>query len=95
MFHNHFVFPTFFCIFAVMSLNRTFKITIFVTILMLCLTVNAKEEFTPTEQQQISVETPGLFSHSDSLILTPFRWILHNWQRVSIHFLFLWERLLM
>lgn len=66
MFHNHFVFPTFFCIFAVMSLNRTFKITIFVTILMLCLTVNAKEEFTPTEQQQISVETPGLFSHSDA-----------------------------
>lgn len=66
MFHNHFVFPTFFCIFAVMSLNRTFKITIFVTILMLCLTVNAKEEFTPTEQQQISVETPGLFSHYDA-----------------------------
>lgn len=28
--------------------------------------INAKEEFTPLEQQQISIETPGLFSHSNT-----------------------------
>lgn len=33
---------------------------------MLCLGVYAKEEFTSTEQSQISVETPGLFSHSNA-----------------------------
>ena len=49
-----------------MSLNRTLKITVFVTLLMLCLATNAKDEFTSTEQHQISVETPGLFSHSDA-----------------------------
>ena len=66
MFHNHFVFPTFFRIFAVMSLNRILKTTIFAGILMLCTTTTAKDDFSPTEQQQISVETPGLFSHSDA-----------------------------
>lgn len=29
-------------------------------------TLNAKEEFTPLEQQQISIETPNLFTHSNT-----------------------------
>lgn len=33
---------------------------------MLCATISAKDEFTQAEQQQISVETPGLFSHSNA-----------------------------
>ena len=49
-----------------MSLNRTFKITIIASIFLLCLTISAKDEFTHVEQQQISVETPGLFSHSNA-----------------------------
>lgn len=30
------------------------------------LSLNAKKEFTPLEQQQISIETPGLFAHSNT-----------------------------
>ncbi len=44
------------------------KKTIFCIALALTssLSLNAKEEFTPLEQQQISIETPGLFAHSNT-----------------------------
>lgn len=40
-------------------------LTLSVIILSSLLPIQAKEEFTPTEQQQISVETPGLFEKSE------------------------------
>lgn len=49
-----------------MSVNRTFKTIIFACILVLGLTSFSKEGFTLTEQQQISVETPGLFVQSNA-----------------------------
>ena len=49
-----------------MSLDRTFKITVIASIFLLCLTISAKDEFTHVEQQQINIETPGLFSHSNA-----------------------------
>ena len=49
-----------------MSLNRTFKTIVFGCILVLCLTSFAKGDFSPTEQQQISIETPGLFVQSNA-----------------------------
>ena len=93
MFHNHFVFPTFFRIFAVMSLNRILKTTIFAGILMLCTTTTAKDDFSPTEQQQISVETPGLFSHSDAFQVDFAQLAKNEYQRTNILSLSLWERL--
>lgn len=49
-----------------MNLNCKFRKYLYAIVLMLCMTVSAKDEFTPTEQQQISVETPGLFDLSNA-----------------------------
>ena len=41
----------------------------FITIILFLitvLTVRTAEDFTPHEQQQISIETPGLFAHSNT-----------------------------
>ena len=52
-----------------MSLNRKFQTAIFVCISILCLTSFAVDDFTNVEQHQISVETPGLFSHSNAFLV--------------------------
>ena len=52
-----------------MSLNRKIQTAIFVCISILCLTSFAVDDFTNVEQHQISVETPGLFSHSNAFMV--------------------------
>lgn len=52
-----------------MSLNRKFQTAIFVCISILCLTSFAVDDLTNVEQHQISVETPGLFSHFNAFLV--------------------------
>lgn len=49
-----------------MKYSYTKRLSTIIILLSLLLTVNAKEEFSALEQQQISIETPGLFKQSST-----------------------------
>ena len=60
------------------QMNKTEKRLIYTFLLAAsALLLHAKEEFTPLEQQQISIETPGLFAHS-SMFQVDFTQLARN-----------------